>query len=75
MKSFIATSFVAAMLITSCIQNPQPSTLNQEPLTTGPHTVAQTVYGPIQGFQDGQIMTFRGVPYAHAGLLVNYLCG
>lgn len=62
----LATSVLAAMCITSCTQNPSSLTLNTEPLTTGPHTVAQTVYGPIQGFQDGQIMTFRGVPYAHA---------
>ena len=36
------------------------------PITTGPHTIAQTIYGQIQGYCDDGIFTFKGVPYAKA---------
>lgn len=37
-----------------------------QPITAGEHTRVQTVYGPIEGYQDGQIFTFKGIPYAKA---------
>ncbi len=37
-----------------------------QPITAGQHTRVQTVYGPIEGYQDGSIFTFKGIPYAKA---------
>ncbi|MCR5179906.1 MAG: carboxylesterase family protein [Bacteroidaceae bacterium] len=37
-----------------------------QPITAGEHTRVQTVYGPIEGYQDGTIFTFKGIPYAKA---------
>ena len=35
-------------------------------LTTGEDCIAQTIYGPIEGYNDAGIYTFKGVPYATA---------
>ncbi len=37
-----------------------------QPITAGPHTRVETVYGPIEGYQDGNIYTFKGIRYAKA---------
>ena len=37
-----------------------------QPITAGEHTRVQTVYGPIEGYQDGSIFTFKGIRYAKA---------
>ncbi|MCR5313132.1 MAG: carboxylesterase family protein [Bacteroidaceae bacterium] len=37
-----------------------------QPITAGPHTRVETVYGPIEGYQDGAIYTFKGIRYAKA---------
>jgi para-nitrobenzyl esterase len=37
-----------------------------QPITAGQHTRVETVYGPIEGYQDGSIFTFKGIPYAKA---------
>lgn len=36
------------------------------PVVSDESTVANTVYGKIQGYRDGDIYTFKGVPYAEA---------
>ena len=37
-----------------------------QPITAGEHTRVETVYGPIEGYQDGNIFTFKGIRYAKA---------
>lgn len=40
--------------------------LYAQPITAGEHTRVNTIYGPIEGYQDGTIFTFKGIPYAKA---------
>ena len=40
--------------------------LQAQPITAGQHTRVETVYGPIEGYQDGSIFTFKGIRYAKA---------
>ena len=40
--------------------------LQAQPITAGQHTRVETVYGTIEGYQDGSIFTFKGIPYAKA---------
>lgn len=37
-----------------------------QPITSGQHTRVETIYGPIEGYQDGSIYTFKGIRYAKA---------
>ena len=37
-----------------------------QPITAGEHTRVETIYGPIEGYQDGGIFTFKGIRYAKA---------
>ena len=37
-----------------------------QPITAGEHTRVATTYGPIEGYQDGNIFTFKGIKYAKA---------
>lgn len=65
MKQMLFLSVIGAfllLLVSSC-SNPSPK---PGPITTGPHTIAQTTYGQIQGYCDDGIFTFKGVPYAKA---------
>ena len=56
-KAFI--SFV--MMVSLVVSN-----MEAQPITAGTHTRVQTVYGPIEGYQDGNIFTFKGIRYAKA---------
>jgi para-nitrobenzyl esterase len=40
--------------------------MQAQPITAGQHTRVETVYGPIEGYQDGSIFTFKGIRYAKA---------
>ncbi len=42
------------------------TTSNAQPITAGEHTRVNTVYGPIEGYKDGSIFTFKGIRYAKA---------
>ncbi|MBP5712983.1 MAG: carboxylesterase family protein, partial [Prevotella sp.] len=42
------------------------SHVQAQPITAGPHTRVETTYGPIEGYQDGHIFTFKGIRYAKA---------
>ncbi len=37
-----------------------------QPITAGAQTRVNTVYGTIEGYRDGNIYTFKGIPYAKA---------
>ena len=32
-----------------------------QPITAGQHTRVETIYGTIEGYQDGSIFTFKGI--------------
>ena len=36
------------------------------PIVSDQSTTTNTVYGPVQGYRDGSIYTFKGIPYAKA---------
>ncbi len=40
--------------------------MQAQQITAGKHTRVETVYGPIEGYQDGRIFTFKGISYAKA---------
>lgn len=52
-------SFLLVLPLTS-------SQVQAQPITAGPHTRVETIYGPIEGYQDGHIFTFKGIRYAKA---------
>lgn len=35
-------------------------------ITAGPETQVTTTYGPVEGYRDGTVYTFKGIPYAKA---------
>lgn len=49
--------FVAILTLTGTVA---------QPITAGLHTRVNTVYGTIEGYQDGTIFTFKGIKYAKA---------
>ncbi|MCR4994388.1 MAG: carboxylesterase family protein [Bacteroidales bacterium] len=49
---------LAALLLTANSQ--------AQPITAGSHTRVETTYGPIEGYQDGDIFCFKGIRYAKA---------
>ena len=57
MKKIVTLS---AMLLLSFVA------VQAQPITAGSHTRVETVYGPIEGYQDGSIFTFKGIRYAKA---------
>ncbi len=56
-KAFISFVMMASLVVTN---------MEAQPITAGAHTRVQTVYGPIEGYQDGNIFTFKGIRYAKA---------
>ena len=56
-KAFISLVMMASLVV---------SNMEAQPITAGAHTRVQTVYGPIEGYQDGNIFTFKGIRYAKA---------
>lgn len=58
---FLLSAIGASLIVASCCCNNQMGEL-----TTGPDCIAQTIYGPIEGYNDAGIYTFKGVPYAQA---------
>jgi hypothetical protein len=43
-----------------------PAFVSAQEITAGEHTRVETIYGPIEGYLDGNIYTFKGVRYAKA---------
>lgn len=64
-KTFIFISLFAALL-TSCCNQPAATLQKGRAITAGEHTRVQTTYGPIEGYLDGDIYTFKGIQYAKA---------
>jgi len=40
--------------------------MQAQPVSAGSHTRCETVYGTVEGYLDGKIFTFKGIPYAKA---------
>ena len=53
-------------LIAACGTSPSKQAYGNRVVVTNESTIAQTVYGPIQGYLDGEVFTFKGIPYAQA---------
>ena len=63
-KTFILICAVTALLSSCC--NKQKTLQKAKSITAGEHTQVQTTYGPIEGYLDGEIYTFKGIQYAKA---------
>lgn len=63
-KTFIYLGLLTTFLM-SC-NNPQEVLQKGRTITAGEHTQVQTIYGPIEGYLDGDIYTFKGIQYAKA---------
>jgi len=59
MRKNLFTMTVLALVMTS-------AGIKAQPITAGQHTRVETIYGPIEGYQDGSIYTFKGIRYAKA---------
>ena len=55
-------ALAVALLLTAALA----AEASAQPITAGKHTQVTTVYGPIEGYQDGSIFTFKGIRYAKA---------
>lgn len=51
--------FLCPMLLAAC-------DLQAQSITAGKHSRVETVYGTVEGYQDGNIFTFKGIQYAKA---------
>ena len=58
-KLIVAFAVFSDMFVTAQAQSVRPCVSNQS-------TIANTVYGKVQGYKDGNIYTFKGITYAEA---------
>lgn len=65
MKNSNAIALLFAMAICLGCSNPA-QTLKGRPIVAGEQTRVETTYGPIEGYLDGNIYTFKGIQYAKA---------
>lgn len=63
-KTLFSVLLVGALISSCC--NKQESIQKGRAITAGEHTQVQTTYGPIEGYLDGNIYTFKGIQYAKA---------
>lgn len=59
--SVVGTLGVGPYILSGCSTSDKP-----QAITAGEHTRVETVYGPVEGYQDGNIFTFKGIRYAKA---------
>ncbi len=63
MKNKLTRGLVAALIAIMPAQVPARTV---GPVVSDETTVANTVYGKVQGYRDGDVYTFKGIPYAKA---------
>lgn len=63
-KTLFSALLLGALLSSCC--NKQETLQKGRTITAGEHTQVQTTYGPIEGYLDGSIYTFKGIQYAKA---------
>lgn len=66
MKKVEVFVLMLAMTLCSSCLNGQNQAQDRGAITAGEHTRVETVYGPIEGYLDGSIYTFKGIQYATA---------
>jgi len=54
------------ILLIGCGSNSTKKADSNRVVVTNESTIAQTVYGKVQGYLDGEVFTFKGIPYAQA---------
>jgi para-nitrobenzyl esterase len=54
------------MLTMSCSAHQPAKAQENRVVITNEQTIAQTIYGKVQGYLDGDVFTFKGIPYAKA---------
>ncbi len=54
------------VMMLSCGANKTKETEKYRVVVTNETTIAETVYGKVQGYLDGDVFTFKGIPYAQA---------
>ncbi len=62
----LAASLFFLSLPTICFGSGLNQNQNQGAIVAGEQTRVQTVYGPIEGYLDGDVYTFKGIQYAKA---------
>lgn len=58
-------------LLISCSASTSKKSEQYRVVVTNESTIAQTIYGPVQGYLDGDVFTFKGIPYAQANRFLN----
>lgn len=70
MKHFVnfkAISLSCLIMLTMSCSAQQPAKAQESRVViTNEQTIAQTIYGKVQGYLDGAVYSFKGIPYAKA---------
>ncbi len=68
MKRTISKLLIMALplLLIGCGANQSKKSEKYRVVVTNESTIAQTIYGQVQGYLDGDVFTFKGIPYAQA---------
>lgn len=64
--NFKLLTFALPIILLGCGSTQQKKSEDYRVVVTNESTIAQTVYGQVQGYLDGDIFTFKGIPYAKA---------
>ncbi len=54
------------ILLIGCSEKKSKQIESYRVVVTNESTITQTIYGPVQGYLDGDVFTFKGIPYAQA---------
>lgn len=66
MKSLRIITFAFAVLALSACCNKQVKESRRGPFISDETTITSTLQGPVQGYKDGDVYTFKGIAYAKA---------
>ena len=68
MNNYIIKLLIVALpfMMIGCSISQSKKNSDYRVVVTDESTVAQTIYGAIQGYRDGDVFTFKGIPYAQA---------
>lgn len=66
MTRSVLSFFALVVMSANCVGNSLKNASGYRVVKTDETTIAQTIYGPVQGYLDGDVFTFKGIPYAQA---------
>ena len=68
MRNSLLQITLTGLLLAACGTTPQGSSPEPESraILSDETTIARTRYGRVQGYKDGEVFTFKGIPYAKA---------